>query len=90
MVAFKTIAAALALNILSAAAAPTTSPVTARENPHILAQASIYMCKDTRWNGECRNVLVNLDSCSKLRRPTTSLIILIHTMKRTCQVAGTM
>jgi len=65
MKSIQTIAAALAFGVLSVTAAPAASSVEMREDVGILAQASIFMCKDTRWNGQCQNVLVNLDSCSK-------------------------
>ncbi|KAF2681002.1 hypothetical protein K458DRAFT_420920 [Lentithecium fluviatile CBS 122367] len=66
MVSFKSVAAVLAFNVLSATAAPASSPVEMRGEVNVLAQASIYMCKDIRWNGDCRNVLVNLDTCTNV------------------------
>ncbi|KAF1958085.1 hypothetical protein CC80DRAFT_560326 [Byssothecium circinans] len=66
MVSIKATAVVVALNIFTAAAAPAMSLITSRDDSHILAQASIYICRDTRWNGQCQNVLVNLDSCANV------------------------
>ncbi|KAK3689896.1 hypothetical protein B0T22DRAFT_481079 [Podospora appendiculata] len=65
MVSMKALAAVLALNAMTASAAPTAEAVQVADRA-IAAQASIYFCEHTRWNGACRNVLVNLDRCTSV------------------------
>ncbi|KAK3319884.1 hypothetical protein B0T19DRAFT_488114 [Cercophora scortea] len=62
MVSMKAVAAVLALNAMTAMAAPT-GEVGDRA---IAAQASIYFCEHIRWNGACRNALVDLDRCTNV------------------------
>lgn len=73
----KSTVAVLVCQALAAIAAPAdimveARGVTAADAPAgdsgestIMADASIYMCKDIRWNGGCINVLIPLDTCSK-------------------------
>lgn len=62
MVSLKATVALLGLVNMAVFAAPVAEAADAGT---LVAQASIFMCKDTRWNGECQNVLVNLNTCSE-------------------------
>ncbi|KAF6824472.1 hypothetical protein CPLU01_10829 [Colletotrichum plurivorum] len=72
MVSIKSLLALLAVQAMTAAAAP--APVSDDPAMELMAQASIYFCSDIRWNGECRNHLIDLDKCSKHRSPPISPI----------------
>lgn len=67
MVSIKSLLALLAVQAMTAAAAP--APVSDDPAMELMAQASVYFCSDIRWNGECRNHLIDLDKCRKPRSP---------------------
>ncbi|KAF6805822.1 hypothetical protein CMUS01_08112 [Colletotrichum musicola] len=64
MVSIKSLLALLAVQAMTAAAAP--APVSDDPAMELMAQASIYFCSDIRWNGECRNHLIDLDKCTNV------------------------
>jgi hypothetical protein len=66
MKSFQSIAAILAYGVLAVTAAPAANTVQMRGDVNALVSASIFMCKDVNWSGECRNILVTLDTCSKM------------------------
>ncbi|PGH27991.1 hypothetical protein AJ80_00246 [Polytolypa hystricis UAMH7299] len=70
MVSLKAFVALVAVNAVSVMASPAPVPVPAAEAAPapaaVLAQASIYFCEHTYWNGACRNQLVTLDSCANV------------------------
>lgn len=75
MVLLKTTLALLGLINMAAFAAPVAK---AAEAGILAAQASIFMCKDTRWNGQCQNVLVDLNTCSKFHSSVSPIEVIVH------------
>ncbi|KAF5003164.1 hypothetical protein FDECE_10273 [Fusarium decemcellulare] len=56
MVSIKALYSILAFQALAVSAAP-------KEPNRLDAQGTIFYCSNTRWNGECRTVLVPLNVC---------------------------
>ncbi|KAK1979259.1 hypothetical protein LZ30DRAFT_597285 [Colletotrichum cereale] len=61
MVSFNAALIVLALRGMAGAATPTS--VTLDPSMEVMAQASIYLCDDVWFRGQCRNELLNLNNC---------------------------
>ncbi|KAI9147122.1 hypothetical protein HJFPF1_13154 [Paramyrothecium foliicola] len=68
MIVLGTLIAALAMQPLAVGAVPLAAADghSTKASTKILADASVYMCEHTRWNGACLNVLVPLNSCQNV------------------------
>ncbi|OHE92989.1 hypothetical protein CORC01_11712 [Colletotrichum orchidophilum] len=62
MVCIKSFIGAQAFQALAIMASPTPQ-ISKDTGGELMAQASIYMCEHTYWNGQCRNELVDLNRC---------------------------